>query len=74
MAEMDQDREERIKKMQENTARLEKEAQVERDKAQDREGIDREVEQELQTARPGTDAPSRANITPDGSGADAQRG
>ena len=39
-----------------------------------RSGVDREVEQELQTVRPGSDAPSRAGITPDGSGADGERG
>lgn len=53
---------------------LEAETRVERDKASERSGIDREVEQELQTVRPGSDAPSRAGITPDGSGADRQRG
>jgi hypothetical protein len=47
---------------------------AERAKAEDRTGIDREVEQEVQTVRPGSDAPSRAGITPDGSGADGERG
>ena len=74
MTETDHDREERIKKLTEHAEKLEKETQAERDKVQDRTGIDREVEQELQTVRPGSDAPSRANITPDGSGADAERG
>lgn len=54
--------------------RMEHEAQAERDKAKERTGIDREVEDELQTVRPGADAPSRAGITPDGSGADGERG
>lgn len=53
--------------------RLEREAAAERAKAEDRVGIDREVEDELQTVRPGSDAPSRAGITPDGSGADRGR-
>lgn len=60
-------REAHIKKMQAET-------EAERNKAQERTGVDREVEQELQTVRPGSDAPSRAGITPDGSGADGERG
>jgi hypothetical protein len=54
--------------------KMETETRAEREKAKDRSGIDREVEQELQTVRPGSDAPSRAGITPDGSGADGERG
>ncbi|HEX2942643.1 MAG TPA: hypothetical protein VHO91_16450 [Rhodopila sp.] len=57
-----------------HTKKLQEEARIEAEKVKDRTGIDREVEQELQTVRPGSDAPSRANITPDGSGADRQRG
>ncbi len=54
--------------------KIEADTQAERDKTQQRSGVDREVEQELQTVRPGSDAPSRAGVTPDGSGADGQRG
>jgi hypothetical protein len=54
--------------------KIEADTRAEREKAVERTGIDREVEQELQTVRPGADAPSRAGITPDGSGADRQRG
>ncbi|HQT76068.1 MAG TPA: hypothetical protein PLD10_03365 [Rhodopila sp.] len=60
-------REAHIRKVQADT-------RAEAEKAEERTGIDREIEQELQTVRPGSDAPSRANITPDGSGADRQRG
>lgn len=60
-------RESHIKKLQEET-------QAERNKTQERSGIDREVEQEVQTVRPGSDAPSRAGIIPEGSGADGERG
>ena len=42
--------------------------------AEERHGIDKEVELELQTVRPHSDAPSRAGITPSGSGADGERG
>jgi hypothetical protein len=54
--------------------KIEADTRAEREKAKDRSGIDHEVEQELQTVRPGSDAPSRAGITPDGSGADGERG
>jgi hypothetical protein len=54
--------------------KLEKDARIERDKAKQRTGIDREVENEIQTVRPGSDSPSRAGVTPDGTGADGQRG
>jgi hypothetical protein len=54
--------------------RMEKEAQAERDKAKERTGIDREVEKETQTVRPGSDAPSRAGIAETGTGADSERG
>ena len=33
-----------------------------------------EVERELQTVRPNSDAPSRSGVTPTGTGADSQRG
>jgi hypothetical protein len=54
--------------------KIEADTRAEREKAKDRSGIDHEVEQELLTVRPGSDAPSRAGITPDGSGADGERG
>jgi hypothetical protein len=60
-------REAHIKKMEADTT-------AEREKAKERAGIDREVEKELQTVRPGADAPSRAGVVPEGSGADGQRG
>ena len=50
--------------------KIEADTRTEREKAKERTGIDREVEQELQTVRPGSAAPSRARITPSGSGAD----
>ncbi len=53
---------------------MEEQARIERDKAKERVGIDREVENETQTVRPHSDAPSRAGITPGGSGADGERG
>lgn len=71
---MDKDRERRIEQMRQHAEHLEEEARLERAKAEERVGADREVEAELQTVRPGSDAPSRAGITPDGSGADAERG
>lgn len=67
MERSDAHREEHIRKMQQD-------AQRERDKAKERTGVDREVEDELQTVRPGADAPSRAGIVPEGSGADGERG
>lgn len=63
----DKDREAHIRRMQQD-------AQKERDKAKERSGIDRAVENELQTVRPGSDAPSRAGISPTGTGADNERG
>lgn len=54
--------------------RMEDEARAERAKAEERSGIDKEVENELQTVRPSSDAPSRAGIKPGGSGADGERG
>jgi hypothetical protein len=67
MEQNDKDREAHIRRMQQ-------EAQAERDKAKERTGIDREVENETQTVRPGSDAPSRAGISPTGTGADNERG
>jgi hypothetical protein len=67
MEQNDKDREARIR-------RLRQEARTERDKAKERTGIDREVENELQTVRPGSDARSRAGISPTGTGADNERG
>lgn len=60
-------REAHIRKIQEDT-------RIERDRAKQRSGIDREVENEIQTVRPGSDAPSRAGVTPEGTGADGERG
>jgi len=54
--------------------KIEADTKAEREKAEQRTGIDREVGSELQTVRPGSDSPSRAGIVPDGSGADGQRG
>ena len=68
------DRESRIKAMEEHIERLEQETRAEQAKTEERAGIDRQVEQELQTIRPHSDAPSRAGITPSGSGADGERG
>ena len=48
--------------------------EAERAKMRERSGIDREVELETQTVRPHADSKSRQGITPDGSGADSQRG
>lgn len=67
MEQNDKDREAHIRRMQQ-------EAQTERDKAKQRTGNDRDVENELQTVRPGSDAPSRAGISPTGTGADNERG
>ena len=67
MERSDREREAHIKRMQ-------REAQQERDKSKERTGIDREIERETQTVRPGADAPSRAGITPTGTGADSERG
>jgi hypothetical protein len=70
----DPDREARIRRMREHAEALEAETRAEYAKLDERTGIDREVEDELQTVRPGSDAPPRAGITPSGSGADAERG
>lgn len=70
----EQDRAAEREQRQKHIEQLEKETQAELHKADEREGIDREVEQEVQTVRPGSDAPSRAGITPSGTGADSERG
>jgi hypothetical protein len=67
MERSDKGREAHIKKMEQETER-------ERDKVAERTGIDREVENELQTVRPGADAPSRGGIKSAGTGADSERG
>ncbi|HET7883168.1 MAG TPA: hypothetical protein VFL55_19945 [Acetobacteraceae bacterium] len=67
MERRDDKREAHIKQMQED-------AQKERRKAEERTGSDAEVERELQTVRPNSDAPSRSGVTPTGTGADSQRG
>jgi hypothetical protein len=67
MEQNDKDREAHIRRMQ-------REARAERDKTNRRTGIDRQVENELQTVRPGSEAPSRAGISPTGTGADNERG
>lgn len=54
--------------------KMEKDTRIERDKAKERSGADREVEKEIQTVRPGSNAPARAGVTPSGSGADGERG
>lgn len=72
--ETEQQRASRIDQMRKHAERMEEEARAERAKTEERTGADKEVEQELQTVRPGSDAPSRAGITPDGTGADSQRG
>lgn len=74
MTDADPNRTQRIAEMRRHAERMEREAAAERAKAEERSGPDREVEAELQTVRPGSDAPSRAGITPGGSGADAERG
>jgi len=68
------DQESDLEARQAHIRKIEAEARLEQEKATERNGVDREVEQELQTVRPKSDAPSRAGITPDGSGADSQRG
>ena len=72
MADTDHDR--RMQESQEKIERLQREAETERRTTAERVGIDREVEQEMQTVRPGSAAPARAGITPSGSGADGERG
>ncbi len=68
------DRETRIKAMEQHIEQLERETRAEQAKTEERIGVDRQVEQELQTVRPHSDAPSRAGVTPSGSGADGERG
>jgi hypothetical protein len=50
-----------------------RETEIERKKASERQGVDREVESITQSVVPGSDAPSRAGITGSGSGADSER-
>ena len=50
------------------------EADTRKERAKERSGIDKEVENELQTVQPGADAPSRAGVVPEGSGANGERG
>lgn len=66
------DREEEIRAREAHIEKLEAEARKERAKAEERTGVDKEVEDEIQTVTPGADAPSRAGIVPEGSGADGQ--
>ena len=54
--------------------KIEADPRKERAKADERSGIDKEVENELQTVQPGADAPSRAGVVPEGSGANGERG
>jgi len=62
------------KARQDHIEKIEADTRKERAKAKERTGIDKEVEDELQTVRPGADAPSRAGVVPEGSGADGERG
>lgn len=48
-----------------------RQAEIERGKAQERTGKDADLEKMTTTVVPGSDAPSRAGITPPGSGADS---
>ena len=54
--------------------KIEANTRKEHAKAEERSGVDKEVENELQTLRPGADAPSRARVVPEGSGADGEHG
>jgi hypothetical protein len=54
--------------------KIESDTRKERAKTEQRSGIDKDVENELQTVRPSADAPSRAGVVPWGSGADGERG
>jgi hypothetical protein len=54
--------------------KIEADTRKERAKTEQRSGVDKEVQDELQTVRPGSDAPSRAGVIPEGSGADRERG
>ena len=68
------DRDQERKAREAHIEKIEAETRKERAKAEERSGIDKEVENELQTIRPGADAPSRAGVVPEGSGADGERG
>jgi hypothetical protein len=62
------------KARQAHIKKIEADTRKERAKAEERTAIDKEVENEMQTVRPGADAPSRAGVVPEGSGADGERG
>jgi hypothetical protein len=68
------DREQERKAREAHIEKIEADTRKERAKAEERSGIDKELENELQTVRPGADAPSRAGVIPEGSGADGERG
>jgi hypothetical protein len=68
------DREQERKAREPHIEKIEADTRTERGKAEERSGIDKEVEKELQTVRPGAGAPSRAGVVPEGSGADGERG
>lgn len=68
------DREQERKAREAHIEKIDADTKKERAKAEERSGIDKEVEKELQTVRPNADAPSRAGIVPEGSGADGERG
>jgi hypothetical protein len=68
------DREQERKTREAHIEKIEADTRQERAKAEERSGIDKELENELQTVRPGADAPSRAGVIPEGSGADGERG
>ncbi len=68
------DREQERKAREAHIEKIESDTQRERAKTDERNGIDKEVENELQTVRPGADAPSRAGVVPEGSGAEGERG
>jgi hypothetical protein len=68
------DHEKEQKAREAHVEKIESDTRKERAKTDERSGIDKEVENELQTVRPGADAPSRAGVVPEGSGADGERG
>jgi hypothetical protein len=53
--------------------KIEADTMKEHAKAEERSGIDKEVENEMQSIQPGAKAPSRAGIVQEGSGADVER-
>jgi hypothetical protein len=68
------DREQERKAREAHIEKIEADTGKERAKGDERSGVDKEVERELQTIQPGVDAPSRAGVLPQGSGADGERG